>query len=219
MKKSEELLRYVQRARAAGVEVDFVATEDFPGRLAAFLSENRGLTRSFAGQPELHPTEISTPLAPLAGRTALVAALPASDWPQPIRDMVESALGASGFQIVTPRQTVDGYSWEREQIARAALGLTFCSVFLADTGSMVLPAGPGAGTLAALLPEVHLALSYPEGCRGSLAAYLPEVSPALPSRLTLVTGPSRTGDIEATMTTGVHGPRKVFHYILLKPKS
>ena len=64
------------------------------------------------------------------------------------------------------------------------------------------------------LPEVHLALSYPEGCRGSLADYLPDVSRALPSRLTLVTGPSRTGDIEATMTTGVHGPRKVFHYIL-----
>ena len=35
-----------------------------------------------------------------------------------------------------------------------------------------------------------------------------------PSRLTLVTGPSRTGDIELTMTTGVHGPGKVLHFIL-----
>ena len=53
------------------------------------------------------------------------------------------------------------------------------------------------GTLAALLPEVHLALSYAEGCRAGLADYLRERGNALPSRLTLVTGPSRTGDIEA----------------------
>jgi L-lactate utilization protein LutC len=47
-----------------------------------------------------------------------------------------------------------------------------------------------------------------------LGAHLAAIRSKLPSRLTLVTGPSRTGDIEGTMSTGVHGPGRVLHWIL-----
>lgn len=48
----------------------------------------------------------------------------------------------------------------------------------------------------------------------TLDELLAERASERPSRLTLVTGPSRTGDIEGTMTTEVHGPGRVLHWIL-----
>jgi L-lactate utilization protein LutC len=113
-----------------------------------------------------------------------------------------------------PQQSPEGYTWDRERLAGASIGITWRVAFLADTGSLVLPAGPGMGTLASLLPEIHLALSFAAGCRAGLADYLSQIGCSLPSRLTLATGPSRTGDIEAAMTPGVHGPRTVVHLIL-----
>ncbi|MBI4771707.1 MAG: LUD domain-containing protein [Chloroflexi bacterium] len=79
-------------------------------------------------------------------------------------------------------------------------------------------AGPGRGRLASLLPPVHIALVRPEQFFPSLAAFLAHHRPpecryrglaALfrePSSLTVISGPSRTADIEMTLTIGVHGP-------------
>ena len=196
MNDSEMLNRYVQSARTAGVQVELVASDDLPGRLATLLAEYGGLT----GSPEDAPPRI--------------AALPSSGWPREILEVVESALAASGFAVVKPEHTVEGQARNSDRLAEASIGITFCAAFLAETGSMALPASPGACTLAALLPKLHVALSTPDGCRESLADYLSGLSGTLPSRLTLVTGPSRTGDIEATMTVGVHGPGKVIHLIV-----
>lgn len=196
MSSDEQLILYEQRARAAGVKVHFLSAWDLPRHLAAFIAGNGGLPGDATGR---------------------IAALPASIWPRELLEVVESTLGACSFEIVTPRKAGDSYVWDRDRLSKASLGITYCATYLADTGSMVLPASPGAGTLAALLPDVHLALSYPMGCRRNLAEYLSEMTAALPSRLTLITGPSRSGDIEATMTTGVHGPSKVVHYIVDVP--
>ena len=198
MSRSEILECYTRIARAAGTHVEFITADDLPGRLAPILRElAASCNPALTGNPEPR-----------------VAALPASGWPQGLRESVETVLAASGYETIMPRKTPDGYAWDRDRLAGASIGITWCAEFLADTGSLVLPAGPGMGTLAALLPEVHLALSYAEGCRAGLADYLHERGKTLPSRLTLVTGPSRTGDIELTMTTGVHGPGKVLHFIL-----
>lgn len=179
-------------ARSAGTHVEFITADDLPGRLAPILCDPAQSCNAGPG----------------------VAAVSASGWPQGMRESVETILAASGYGTVMPRKTPDGYTWDRDRLAGASIGITWCEQFLADTGSLILPSGPGMGTLAALLPEVHLALSYAEGCRAALADYLRETGPVLPSRVTLVTGPSRTGDIEASMTTGVHGPRRVLHFIL-----
>lgn len=211
----ERLARYVEKAQAAGVEVEFTVPEDLAGRLAALLSHG-----NFQRESDVPFSERSGRLAMYLSGVSIsqsatrMAALPVSGWPHGLREQVESSLLTSGFEIVAPVQTDKGYIWERSEIAAASLGITFCAVFLAQTGSLVLPSGPGFGTQAALLPEVHLALSYPQGCIESLADTLGGPAGTLPSRVTLVTGPSRTGDIEATMTTGVHGPRRVIHLIL-----
>jgi L-lactate dehydrogenase complex protein LldG len=95
------------------------------------------------------------------------------------------------------------------------LGVTGAYAALADTGGLVLVSGPGRGRLASLLPPVHIAVVEERRLRPSLAAVLRE-EPRLfeaGSNVVVVAGPSRTADIEMTLTHGVHGPKHV-HVIL-----
>ena len=213
MSHSESLLNYIRKARAAGAEVELVASEDLPARLASLLHERDTVRteRSLVANPKFQASQTGTAVS---NDTTPVAAVPASGWPEGLRQVVVSALEAAGFRIETPALGADGFSWQLEGLSRAVLGITCCGAFLAETGSMVIEAGPGRGTLASLLPEIHLALSYPEDCRDGLGDYLAGLAGALPSRFTLITGPSRTGDIELTMTTGAHGPRRTLHWII-----
>jgi L-lactate dehydrogenase complex protein LldG len=92
---------------------------------------------------------------------------------------------------------------------------------IAESGTLVLRSGAGRGRLASLLAPVHIAvLRGAQVVRGLGAAlaliqsrYGPDVF-ADSSNLTLISGPSRTGDIELTLTLGVHGPREV-HVVLI----
>ncbi len=207
MSISDMLQCYVRMARGAGTEVEILTSDELPGRLASLLSRPAVESYRTADSSRCQAEALVSPHVRLA-------AIPVSGWPgrllQTIREMVESA----GYDITTPKELSGKFTWDRILLAKASIGITFCPAFLADTGSIVMPSGPGMGTLAGLLPEVHLALSYAEGCMEGLADYMLKEGLSLPARLTLVTGPSRTGDIECTMTTGVHGPGKVLHFIL-----
>jgi len=203
----EILQRYVRMARVAGTEVEILGTDDLPGRLASLLTgSSNGSCRTADFKP--CPTE-----RPGASHVR-VAAIPISGWPERLLRTIKEVVESVGYEIVTQKELSGKLTWNRILLEKASIGITFCPAFLADTGSILMPSGSGMGSLAGLLPEVHLALSYAEGCRGSLGDYIQEKRLSLPSRLTLVTGPSRTGDIEGTMTTGVHGPGKVLHFIL-----
>jgi len=103
-----------------------------------------------------------------------------------------------------------------EDIEPVVVGVTGAEAGLADTGSLVLVSGPGRSRLASLLPPVHIAVLSQARVFPTLPAFLaarPGVM-AEGSNLVLVTGPSRTADIEMTLTHGVHGPREV-HVIVV----
>jgi L-lactate utilization protein LutC len=80
---------------------------------------------------------------------------------------------------------------------------------LADTGSVVLAAAPDEPRANSLLPAVHVSLLAPNRILPGLAELFAAVGGALPSALAIVTGPSRTTDIEQTLAIGVHGPGEV----------
>jgi L-lactate dehydrogenase complex protein LldG len=87
---------------------------------------------------------------------------------------------------------------------------------LADTGSVVLAASPEEPRARSLLPAVHVSLLREDRILPGLQELFAAVGQALPSALAIVTGPSRSADIEQRLTVGVHGPGEV-HVVLLPP--
>ncbi|MGH3017673.1 MAG: LutC/YkgG family protein [Gaiellaceae bacterium] len=80
---------------------------------------------------------------------------------------------------------------------------------LADTGSIVLAASPEEPRGASLLPDVHVTLVSEDVILAGLEELFSAVGGDLPSSLAIVTGPSRSADIEQLLTVGVHGPGEV----------
>ncbi len=127
---------------------------------------------------------------------------------------VAAALGTAGFD------RIDAFVDDRDQlldISRADLGVTGSDFALAESGSVVLSHGRGRGRLVSLVPEIHVALVMTTTIHRTLAHWAREFpsKPAETANLVIVTGPSRTGDIELELTLGVHGPRHM-HVVLIK---
>ena len=123
-----------------------------------------------------------------------------------------------GTEIVTWVATTSIEAYKRK-LLQCGIGVTCADYALADTGTVVLLSGREHHRLASLLPPVHVCLLPTERIFPNLALLLDHISDASYSRerpphaLTCITGPSRTADIEQTITTGVHGP-KALHVLL-----
>ena len=140
-----------------------------------------------------------------------IVALPQGGWPKGLHRLLLDSLVAGECRVA---ECSADQAFDIALLDLARIGITCSRAYLAETGSLLFAAGPGYGTLASLLPEVQLTLT-PRSCLyADLQSYLADNPQAMPSRLIQVSGPSRTGDIEGTMTVGVHGPRRVIHWIL-----
>jgi L-lactate dehydrogenase complex protein LldF len=94
------------------------------------------------------------------------------------------------------------------------VGVTRAVCGLADTGSVLIADGKGDPLQASLLPEVHIAILHVSDILPSLAnaMTLPIVRES--RSVVVITGPSRTGDIEMSHTIGVHGPGEVHVFLV-----
>ncbi len=88
----------------------------------------------------------------------------------------------------------------------ADVGISLAELAVAETGSILIEAGPGRERLTSLAPPVHVAIVQGD----ALVASLEEALARDLSRTTvLITGPSRTADIEGVLVRGVHGPKDI----------
>lgn len=93
--------------------------------------------------------------------------------------------------------------------AGADAGVTGADAALAETGSIVVSSGPGRSRLVSLLPPVHIALVPVSSLTSDLLTWAAARSGELPANVTVISGPSRTADIEQTLAIGMHGPKRV----------
>ncbi len=110
----------------------------------------------------------------------------------------------------------------RDAMASADLGVSVADYALADTGTLVVLPGASEGRLDSLLPPLHVALVRASTLRPDLWTLVAEVDRDARLRdhsaMVFITGPSRTGDIELTLTIGVHGPVQV-HVLVVDDRS
>lgn len=118
------------------------------------------------------------------------------------------ACGKLGLPVC---QTDGGY--EVRDLEQCDAGITECDALIAQTGSVLVTSKSAGGRALSVLPPHHVVLARRERLLGDLpdafALLRSKYAPHYPSFISLITGPSRTGDIERILVLGAHGPRKL----------
>jgi L-lactate dehydrogenase complex protein LldG len=130
---------------------------------------------------------------------------------------LDGALASAGVDVVVADLAGEAERGALREAAFAAdAGVTSADFGVADTGTLALLARRGQGRALSLLPPLHVAVLDARDVVGELAELFERVRERgeLPSALTLITGPSRTGDIELVLTVGVHGPGEL-HVVVI----
>jgi L-lactate dehydrogenase complex protein LldG len=102
-------------------------------------------------------------------------------------------------------------------IATCEVSITSCESLVARTGSILLTSA-GQGRIPSVYAPVHICVAYTSqfvyDVKEGLERVKEKYKEALPSLITLATGPSRTADIEKTLVVGVHGPKEVYCFVV-----
>lgn len=176
--------RFTAMLQAVQGEVHAVG-EDWPARLAAILRGHGATNLRY-------------------GREAPLAAHLVAGWP------------ADGPRLIPHDQPIEACRADLFDATDAAL--TGALAGIAETGSLVLAPTPAEPRLLSLVPPIHCVLLDAADLLTTLHEWLavrgwigtdPAAPPVLPSNLVLISGPSKSADIEQTLTYGVHGPRRL----------
>lgn len=106
---------------------------------------------------------------------------------------------------------------QHNDIATCEASVTSCEALVARTGSLLL-SSVQQGRVPSVYAPVHVCVAYTSqlvyDVKDGLERVKENYKEALPSLLTLATGPSRTADIEKTLVVGVHGPKEVYCFVV-----
>lgn len=129
---------------------------------------------------------------------------------------IAEALQAHGIKISVPRARGDQRASTLIQTEPTRVGITGVDAAFATTGTLALVTNERQGRLPSLLPPVHIALLRRDRLHGRLEDWLSiegRLALLASNSIALITGPSRTSDIEMQTILGVHGPG-VLHIVL-----
>jgi len=104
-------------------------------------------------------------------------------------------------------------------VHRIDAGITWASAGIAETGSLVLWPTARVPRLMSLLPPVHIALVEEGAIHENLGQLIASQAWAIrmPTNIVVVSGPSKTADIEQTLAFGVHGPKELIVLVIRNP--
>ncbi len=101
---------------------------------------------------------------------------------------------------------------DKRDIAACDAGITGVDAWLAESGTLVLVSSPDQPLMTSLLPRIHLAVLHPSAMRADLRELFDELGEK--KHFVLISGPSRTTDIEKVLALGVHGPKELYVWCL-----
>jgi L-lactate dehydrogenase complex protein LldG len=144
---------------------------------------------------------------------AVVDYLRAHNLPMHLVVAFDPALHRTGWPAML--EVRRGRAFDADQV-----GLTTAFAGIAETGTLMLLSGPETPTTVAFLPETSIVVlrahrvlrAYEDGLR-----LLRQERGALPRSINLITGPSRSGDIEQTIQLGAHGPKRLLVLLVGAP--
>ncbi len=122
-------------------------------------------------------------------------------------------LPAAGVELIDHQRLANMPEVEhRNKLLACNVGITSCDCAIAETGTLMMCSRLGHERVASLLPPTHIAIVEQPQIVPDLLDAIAKLAhrgvESLPSNVTFITGPSKTGDIELQLTTGVHGPGK-----------
>ena len=122
----------------------------------------------------------------------------------PMLDRILGQVGAKVDEIATSPGAAELFDYD--------VGISTAQAAIAETGTLVLESESERHRLVSLVPPVHIAIVDAADICLTLGEALAAVGrgSALSPTITLITGPSRTADIELTLAIGVHGPQELY---------
>ncbi|KWF02540.1 LutC/YkgG family protein [Burkholderia pseudomultivorans] len=112
-------------------------------------------------------------------------------------------------------------AWKTELFDTIDAGFTVARSGIAATGTVVLAPDPGTPRTVSLVPPLHVALVHARTLHADLhaAVHAERWHAGMPTNLVLVSGPSKTSDIQQTLAYGAHGPRRLWVVIVTDARS
>lgn len=148
----------------------------------------------------------------LAGARAALAALAAERGWRSVATHAHPDVRELAAGLPCPSWEVDA-GFDKQRLEAADAGLTSCQAIVAQTGSILVSSAGDGGRALSILPPIHVVVARADQVTGDLADAFALIrsrhGDRLPSMISFITGPSRTGDIERILVLGAHGPREL----------
>ena len=114
------------------------------------------------------------------------------------------------------------FNSEEDKLLQQTVGITFCEYLVSRIGAVMVSSAQASGRKMAAYPDVHIVVAFTSqlmtDLRQTFSSLKEKYESNLPSMITLITGPSRTADIEKTLVMGAHGPKELYVFLIDQSK-
>lgn len=121
------------------------------------------------------------------------------------------------LQEIMDRYELPYYKTDQD-LAALEMSITTCEALIARNGSVLVSSANAAGRRLSSFAPIHVVIAHSNqllpDIRDGMELLKKKYGRTLPSLVSLITGPSRTADIEKTLVLGAHGPRELYVFLL-----